>query len=187
LAVAIITAAARQSEPIETRASAAIISANARSIVPQSITKATWRRIGHRLPQRSAGSKRASSRERSSWNPLWDQLLAWDPEFFEAYFNFSAVPWRREVLPPKVKELIYIAIDASATHLYARACAATSATRSELGASREEILEVLELISVLGIHACNLGVPILAEELKQRDSAPRRTAVPAKRKARKRG
>ena len=70
-----------------------------------------------KLSARQRTLKARFIRERVSWNPLWDQLLEWDPEFFEAYFNFSAVPWRRGVLPPKVKEFIYIAIDASATHL----------------------------------------------------------------------
>jgi hypothetical protein len=27
-------------------------------------------------------------------------------------------------------------------------------------------MEVLELVSVLGIHACTMGVPVLMEELK---------------------
>jgi alkylhydroperoxidase/carboxymuconolactone decarboxylase family protein YurZ len=125
-------------------------------------------------------------KERLSWNALWDQLLAWDPEFFEAYFNFSAVPWRRSVLPPKVKELIYIAIDASTTHLYAPGLRRHIRNALKLGATREEILEVLELISVLGIHACNLGVPILAEELKHLGGRPARKATPPRRTAKKR-
>lgn len=102
---------------------------------------------------------------RGSWNPIWDPLLEWDPAFLEAYFEFSAVPWRKGVLPPKFKELIYIAIDASTTHLYAPGVRRHIRNALKLGASRDEILEVLELTSVLGIHACNLGVPILAEEL----------------------
>lgn len=113
-------------------------------------------------------------RERGGWNPLWDQLLAWDPEFFEAYFNFSAVPWRRSVLPPKTKELVYIAVDASTTHLYEPGLRRHIRNALKLGATREEILEVLELVSVLGIHACNLGVPILAQELAGVDQAPAR-------------
>ena len=35
----------------------------------------------------------------------------------------------------------------------------------ELGASREEIMAVLQLTSVLGIHTMSLGAPILQEEL----------------------
>jgi alkylhydroperoxidase/carboxymuconolactone decarboxylase family protein YurZ len=33
------------------------------------------------------------------------------------------------------------------------------------GASMEEIMEVLKLCVVQGVQACNMGVPILAEEL----------------------
>jgi len=56
--------------------------------------------------------------ERGYWNPFWEGLLSLDERFFESYLNFSAVPWRNGVLEPKIKELIYTAIDASTTHLY---------------------------------------------------------------------
>ena len=39
------------------------------------------------------------------------------------------------------------------------------------GATREEILEVMELASVIGIHSCTVGVPILVEELAAAGSA----------------
>ena len=35
----------------------------------------------------------------------------------------------------------------------------------DYGATREEVLEVIELASVIGIHSCTVGVPILVEEL----------------------
>lgn len=35
------------------------------------------------------------------------------------------------------------------------------------GAAIEEIMEVLKLCVVQGVQACNLGVPILAEELER--------------------
>lgn len=37
----------------------------------------------------------------------------------------------------------------------------------EVGASVAEVTEVLELTSTLGIHACNIGVPILVEVMKE--------------------
>ena len=46
------------------------------------------------------------------------QLLRLDPDFFEAYTAYSSKPWVKGVLPPKIKELIYIAIDASCTHMH---------------------------------------------------------------------
>jgi alkylhydroperoxidase/carboxymuconolactone decarboxylase family protein YurZ len=36
-----------------------------------------------------------------------------------------------------------------------------------IGATVQEIMEVLKLCVVEGVQACNLGVPILAEELAQ--------------------
>jgi len=102
---------------------------------------------------------------RGYWNPFWDSLLALDPDFFAAYLEFSAVPWRHGPLEPKVKELIYITVDAAATHLFVPGIRQHIHTALEMGATAEEIMEVLELTSTLGIHAANIGVPILVEEL----------------------
>ena len=104
---------------------------------------------------------------RGFWNPLWEGILEVDPDFFEAYLQFSAVPWRSGPLEPKVKELVYIAMDAAATHLFVPGIRQHMRNALELGATREEIMEVLELTSTLGIHACNIGVPILVEELER--------------------
>lgn len=103
--------------------------------------------------------------ERGYWNPFWEGLLSLDPDFFEAYLNFSAVPWRKGVLEPKIRELIYTAIDASTTHLYEPGLRQHIRNALGYGATKEEIMEVLELTSVLGIHTCTLGVPVLMEEL----------------------
>ncbi len=55
---------------------------------------------------------------RGYWNPFWDGLLQLDPSFFEAYLEFSSVPWDHGTLAPKIREMLYIAIDAATTHLY---------------------------------------------------------------------
>lgn len=100
-----------------------------------------------------------------SWNPLWDILSQWDPEWTEQFMAMNATPVQRGVFTPEFVELLSIAIDAAATHLYAPGVRRHIRAALELGVSKEEILTVLEMVSVLGIHACNLGVPILAEEL----------------------
>jgi alkylhydroperoxidase/carboxymuconolactone decarboxylase family protein YurZ len=38
----------------------------------------------------------------------------------------------------------------------------------DMGVTPEEILEVLKLATIVGIHSCNLGVPILVEEMAAR-------------------
>jgi len=35
----------------------------------------------------------------------------------------------------------------------------------KVGATKEEIFEVIPLMTVMGIHSCNLAIPILMEEL----------------------
>ena len=102
---------------------------------------------------------------RGYWNDFWDGLLRLDPDFFQAYIAFSSVPWKKGPLEPKMKELIYIAIDAATTHLYEPGLRQHMRNALNYGATKEEIMEVLELVSVLGIHACTLGVPVLIEEL----------------------
>jgi alkylhydroperoxidase/carboxymuconolactone decarboxylase family protein YurZ len=102
---------------------------------------------------------------RGYWNEFWEGLLELDPDFFEAYLNFSGVPWRKGTLEPKLKELVYIAIDASTTHLYEPGLRQHIQNALHHGATAEEIMEVYELTSVLGIHTCTLGVPVLLEEL----------------------
>jgi alkylhydroperoxidase/carboxymuconolactone decarboxylase family protein YurZ len=102
---------------------------------------------------------------RGYWHEFWDGLLELDAELFAAYLDFSSVPWRTGVLEPKVKELVYIAFDAAATHLYVPGLKLHMRNAVRLGATSAEIIEVLEIVSVIGIHAATVGVPILAEEL----------------------
>jgi len=70
------------------------------------------------LTARQEAIKEEFIRVRGTWNDTWEGVLRLDPEFLKAYLDFSAVPWRSGPLEPKVKEFIYITIDANATHLY---------------------------------------------------------------------
>jgi len=107
-------------------------------------------------------------RVRGTWSDTWEGVLRLDPEFLLAYLNFSAVPWRSGVLDPKVKEFVYIAIDANATHMYLPGVRQHIRAALKLGATPAEIMEVLELSATLGIHAMNIGVPILVEVLEEK-------------------
>lgn len=99
------------------------------------------------------------------WNPLWDTLRQWDPEFVEGYLSMRNVPFAKGPLPDKTKELILIAVNAATTHLYGPGVRRHIRNALKLGATRDEILQAIEITAVVGIHACNLAVPILAEEL----------------------
>jgi alkylhydroperoxidase/carboxymuconolactone decarboxylase family protein YurZ len=120
------------------------------------------------LTPRQEQLKAEFAASRGYWHEFWTEMLELDPELFAAYLDFSSVPWRTGVLAPKVKEFVYIAFDAAATHLYVPGLKLHMRNAVRLGATAAEILEVLEIVSVIGIHAATVGAPILAEELRSR-------------------
>jgi alkylhydroperoxidase/carboxymuconolactone decarboxylase family protein YurZ len=120
------------------------------------------------LTARQEEIKEEFIRVRGTWSETWEGVLRLDPEFLLAYLDFSAVPWRSGVLDPKVKELIYIAVDANATHMFLPGVRQHIRAALELGVTPAEIMEVLELSATLGIHAMNIGVPILVEVLTEK-------------------
>ncbi len=116
------------------------------------------------LTERQQGLKDRFLSERGSWSDAWESILVLDPDFLESYLKLSMVPWRKNHLPDKVKEFVYIAVDASATHMYAPGVRQHIRAALAFGATREEIMEVLEIASVIGIHAATAAAPVLLEE-----------------------
>ena len=104
---------------------------------------------------------------KQDWNPIWSQLQELDPDFLEAYLTFRSVPHKEGPLPQKFKELIMIAINAATTHLYAPGVRRHMQNALKAGATTEEILETIQLTTVMGIHSCNLAIPILMEEVEK--------------------
>jgi alkylhydroperoxidase/carboxymuconolactone decarboxylase family protein YurZ len=107
-------------------------------------------------------------RAAGTWNPAWNEMAEMDPAWLEKFMDMAMTPIARGVLDPKTYEFLAIAVDASCTHLYGPGVRRHIRKALELGATKEEILAVLQCVSVLGIHSCALGVPILAEELADR-------------------
>ena len=128
------------------------------------------------LPDAPLSSDRAElkaefERVRGYWNPFWDGILQLDPQFFAAYLEFSGRAWRTGPLAPKTKELVYIAFDASATHMFIPGLKLHIENALEYGATAHEIMEVLEIASTLGMTTLRVGLPILDEELARRSEA----------------
>ncbi|KNG51656.1 carboxymuconolactone decarboxylase [Stemphylium lycopersici] len=107
--------------------------------------------------------------KRGYWNTLWEEMLLLAPEFFDAYTEFSSVPWTNEggkgVLEPKVKELIYCAFDTAATHMYQPGLKLHMRNVLNYGGTKEEIMEVLELSTLLSISTLDVGLEVLDKEM----------------------
>jgi alkylhydroperoxidase/carboxymuconolactone decarboxylase family protein YurZ len=105
---------------------------------------------------------------RGTWGEPWETLLKVDPAFVSAYLHLYMVPWKKQHLSDRFRELCYLAVSAAATHLYVPGIHAHVKAALDFGATPQEIVEVLELTATLGIHAMNIGVPLLVEVLEER-------------------
>jgi alkylhydroperoxidase/carboxymuconolactone decarboxylase family protein YurZ len=122
------------------------------------------------LTPRQERLKAAFIAARGYWAPMWDAVLALSPDFFEAYSEFSSVPWTTGTLEPKIRELVYVAVDAATTHLYEPGTRIHMENALKHGSTPEEIMEVLALVSVLGVHTIAMGLPVLLDELKKAET-----------------
>jgi alkylhydroperoxidase/carboxymuconolactone decarboxylase family protein YurZ len=120
------------------------------------------------LDERQERLKEEFIANRGYWHEFWEGILELAPDLFEAYVEFSSVPWKTGTLEPKIKEMIYIAFDAAATHLYVPGLKLHLRNAVRLGATQDELMEVLSIVSVIGIHAATTAAPILADVVANR-------------------
>ncbi|EXJ90155.1 hypothetical protein A1O3_03224 [Capronia epimyces CBS 606.96] len=115
-------------------------------------------------PRREA-IKQDFIQRRKFWTDTWNPVLRLDPDFFEAYMSFSSLPNSRNVIEPKIRELIYCAFDASTTHLYNRGTKIHMRNAVQLGATPEQIMDMLEIVSFVGMNGVLDGASLLAQEV----------------------
>lgn len=104
-------------------------------------------------------------RQRGFWTDTWNPILQLDPNFFSAYTDFSGLPAKTGVLEPKVRELVTCAFDAATTHLYARGTKIHMRNALKLGATPDEIMEMLEITSLMGIHGVTTSAALLVSQI----------------------
>ena len=97
----------------------------------------------------------------------WDAAAAtaeWDPAWIAACVKMTTNPWVQGVVSRKLIELVGVALNAACTNLNPDGTRRHIRAALEAGATRDEILTVLKMASVMSIHSCSLGAPILLEE-----------------------
>jgi alkylhydroperoxidase/carboxymuconolactone decarboxylase family protein YurZ len=104
-------------------------------------------------------------RAAGQWNEAWTPFLDLEPAWTEEFIAAGIPAYAGGVISPKLAELLSIAFDAPFTHMYAPGTRRHIKAALTLGATMEEIMEVLKLCVIQGVQACNMGVPILAEEI----------------------
>ena len=102
------------------------------------------------------------------WSDFWQSILLLDEEFVKGYSKLSSLPNQKGFIEPKVKEFIYIALDDSITHFYEPGLRGHIQQAFTHGASKEEVLEVMEIAGTIGSHTLTMGIPVLADALQKR-------------------
>jgi nitrite reductase/ring-hydroxylating ferredoxin subunit/alkylhydroperoxidase/carboxymuconolactone decarboxylase family protein YurZ len=110
--------------------------------------------------------------ETGPWDDALATLCEWDPAWAETCTAMTTNPWSSGVLPRKTVELISLALNAACTNLNPEGTRHHIRAALEAGANHEEILMVLKMASLLAIHSCSLGAPILLEEAKAAGAKP---------------
>lgn len=101
--------------------------------------------------------------KRGYWSGMNEMLLRVDRDWFAAYTDYSSYPWINGELSPKLRELIYIAIDLSPTHLFTAGVGPHIENAFKYGATLEEIVETLEITALVGISSLRTAAPIIQE------------------------
>ena len=101
------------------------------------------------------------------WTQEKEDILRLDPDYFETFHRFEAVPAKNNALTPKERELLYVAVHAAPVTLHREELEYHIGKAMDYGAIWQEIVEVFEIVSTLGIHAITMGVPILKEAMEE--------------------
>nr|WP_283949896.1 carboxymuconolactone decarboxylase family protein [Limobrevibacterium gyesilva] len=104
-------------------------------------------------------------RVRGYWPPNFTSMLVLDPDFLAAFANIGATVRASGPLDLKTVELIFVAVDGSATHLFEPGVRIHIVAAMEHGATVDEIMETLELACFTGMHSLSFAISILDEEI----------------------
>jgi alkylhydroperoxidase/carboxymuconolactone decarboxylase family protein YurZ len=113
-------------------------------------------------------------RSSGNWNADWEPFARLDPAWTEKALAMAIAPAVSGALDARTIELVRIALDASCTQLEAAGVRRHIRRALEAGCTRGEIVAVLQLASLQGLHTMRLAAPILLEEIEAVNGRARR-------------
>jgi alkylhydroperoxidase/carboxymuconolactone decarboxylase family protein YurZ len=101
--------------------------------------------------------------ERGYWRPWTEVMLQVSPGFVQQYADYAGYPARTGPLTERMVELIYVGLDASSSHLFESGLLTHMKRAQEVGATQDDIFDVLHLVAVQGIASVCQAADILVE------------------------
>ncbi len=95
----------------------------------------------------------------------WKAFGREDPTLHTAYEALADAAWQGGGLSAVTKQLLLVAAVGTASEPDRNALQAQVRNALEAGASRAQVREVLAVASILGVHSCIIGTPILLDEM----------------------
>jgi alkylhydroperoxidase/carboxymuconolactone decarboxylase family protein YurZ len=118
-----------------------------------------------KLTEEQERFKAAYIASRGYWVPFNDGLLHYAPEFLTQYLAYASVPVQTGPLSVRDRELIYVAIDTSTTHMFGQGLGIHVRAALAAGCSPLELIEVMEIATAQGLDSVSGGIGIVIEEL----------------------
>jgi len=100
---------------------------------------------------------------RGYWRPWVETLLDASPGFVDQYARYAGHPALTGPLSARMVELIYVALDSSASHLFESGLQTHMQKAVEAGATPADLFDVLHLVAVQGVAGVCLATDILAD------------------------
>jgi len=119
------------------------------------------------LSEKQLGLKREYEEFFLDWPNQAESLLRLDAGFFEVMLGLVKCGIPGERLDPPSRTLIMLALNACFTELDADGVRVHIRRALQLGIGKDYILQVLQLVAHIGIHACSVGAVALTETLKE--------------------
>jgi alkylhydroperoxidase/carboxymuconolactone decarboxylase family protein YurZ len=124
---------------------------------------------------------------RGYWTPWTEGMLRFSPDFLDLYARYGGHAAAHGPLSPLACELIYVALDASSTHLFESGLALHMRYAMKHGATPAQVMEVLAMATAQGLGGTRIGVEMLAEEMAAAGAAmPDNPLTPAQQDLRRR-
>jgi alkylhydroperoxidase/carboxymuconolactone decarboxylase family protein YurZ len=102
-------------------------------------------------------------RRRGYWADDWQLILELAPDVMAAYTDVSAYATQHGTLDAKTREFMYIATTASVTHIHPIGIETHGRNAVAAGATAEELVTLLALVSGIGVAGYLLAIDVLEE------------------------
>lgn len=108
-------------------------------------------------------------RLRGFWVDEYDEMAILCPQFLEKLVATGSVVKETSTISPVLHHLLAVALDASITHLFHRGTRLHMRAALKLGATKQQLIEVIQIVSFLGMQSHLVALPIVLDLLEDDD------------------